>query len=138
VNRTPCHHGPPPTRRCVECELNTVKAEAKALREALARAAGRGGPPGWPSREKQYGDALDWIEVRRFAQAMEAELRANAHKGGWSTCSTGYLLRRLGQEVGELRRALNSRASRETVLSEAADVANFAMMIADVYEPEPR
>ena len=85
-------------------------------------------------------------EVREFARHMEAKLRENDHKGGWNDCERGWLLRRLGQEVGELRRALRANeqrlqraawtdigrdASRRRIAREAADVANFAMMIAD-------
>ena len=68
--------------------------------------------------------------VQWFARQMEAKLRENDHKGGWDDCELGWLLRRLGQEVGELRRALKKE---KHVVREAADVANFAMMIADVW-----
>lgn len=77
-------------------------------------------------------------EVQRFAAAMERELRANDHKGGWRNDAPGRLLRRLWQEADELARALDAHKtdpSAETsarVASEAADVGNFAMMIADV------
>lgn len=70
-----------------------------------------------------------------FVQVMERKLRANAHKGGWRACSDAYLLRRLGEEKAELVAAIRRGAARAEVLAEAADVANFAMMIADTYEP---
>jgi NTP pyrophosphatase (non-canonical NTP hydrolase) len=73
------------------------------------------------------------VNVFEFAGAMSKELERNSHKGGWSRETYGYLLNRLKQEVAELRRAVRGRESPESVLSEAADVANFAMMIADVY-----
>jgi NTP pyrophosphatase (non-canonical NTP hydrolase) len=68
-------------------------------------------------------DELAW-----FAQQMERELRDNDWKDHWSTCSQRWLLNRLKQETAELERALTT--GRE-IASEAADVANFAMMIAD-------
>ncbi len=79
-------------------------------------------------------------EVNRFAKLMERKLRANDHKGGWERETTAYLSRRLGQELKELRGAvarLNGSTDPTpeqvaTVGKEAADVANFAMMIADV------
>lgn len=89
-------------------------------------------------------------EVAAFAQALEAQLRANDHKSGWKGDSVSSLMERLKEEVDELVKALCShlieygRAKRGTeepllfadtefeVLKEAADVANFAMMIADV------
>jgi NTP pyrophosphatase (non-canonical NTP hydrolase) len=81
-------------------------------------------------------------EVLAFAQAMEVELRENDGKGGWEDCGTEWLLHRMTEERRELTEAVKRRhaalgatSKRETaaaVLSEAADVANFAMMIADV------
>jgi NTP pyrophosphatase (non-canonical NTP hydrolase) len=80
-------------------------------------------------------------EVQWFAQAMEKELRENDHKGGWSATSFTELIQRLHEESGELARAVDEflRALVEQrmqdgthVLAEAADVANFAMMIADI------
>lgn len=70
-------------------------------------------------------------EVLWFAQAMERELQANDHKSHWSGCEVTYLLRRLRDEMGELDRALSNGAPSERIISEAADVANFAMMVAD-------
>ena len=73
-------------------------------------------------------------EVAAFAQAMEAQLRANDHKPGWKDEDRGDLMERLHDEVGELEVELVYRGSRRPglVLKEAADVANFAMMVADV------
>ena len=69
-------------------------------------------------------------EVVWFAQEMETNLRANDCKGGWDGCSPKWLMNRLRQETAELRRAIE-HGNPEAILSEAADVANFAMMIAD-------
>ncbi len=71
-----------------------------------------------------------------FTQACERKLRLNRHKGGWQNTTMAYLLRRLAQEKGELVRAVRANRPRAEVLEEAADVANFAMMIADVYAPK--
>ena len=65
-----------------------------------------------------------------FAQVMEKKLRENDHKSGWSKMSYNELLVRLRQETDELARAIGS-GSDSAVVSEAADVANFAMFIAD-------
>jgi NTP pyrophosphatase (non-canonical NTP hydrolase) len=58
---------------------------------------------------------------------MEQKLRENSHKAHWRDCSREWLMSRLLDEVEELRAAVTS----EDVAREAADVANFAMMIAD-------
>ncbi len=68
-------------------------------------------------------------EVRAFAGLMEAKLRENDHKPGWKHDDPYALFRRLCEEVGELRAALKKPFA---VAGETADVANFAMMIADV------
>lgn len=70
-------------------------------------------------------------EVLRFAQAMEEELRRNDHKGGWKNMTDVSLILRIQEECDELKMVTwNDRPARE-ILSEAADVANFAMMLAD-------
>lgn len=75
-------------------------------------------------------------EIRKFAEHMEARLAANDHKGGWSRCKLKWLLGRLEGEVAELRGIVESYCAGfgdddEHLIREAADVANFAMMIAD-------
>jgi len=75
-------------------------------------------------------------EVADFAKLMEEALRANEHKGGWRDSTFKYLLDKLAEETNELRIACVSASSDHTgyldaVQKEAADVANFAMMIAD-------
>ena len=78
--------------------------------------------------------AMQWrAEVVMLACAMEARLRANEYKGGWKEMRAGWLLNLLRVEVEELCEALDTRGPAE-VWHEAADVANFAMMIADVFE----
>lgn len=84
-------------------------------------------------------------EVQRFAELMESKLRENTHKGGWDHEGPGYFSKRIGDEMRELRSVLDeyrvahrARPSavtddlRRRIGREAADVANFAMMIADV------
>jgi len=71
-------------------------------------------------------------EVAAFAQAMEAQLKANDHKPGWKSDSLDSLHRRLIEEADELLEEIDKDAwTPEGVTREAADVANFAMMLAD-------
>lgn len=100
-----------------------------------------------------------WVDA--FADEMEAKLAENRDKGdrdGWAIEPARWLLSRLKEEVAELEVALDKPAGacgcrtvdecrhighfrdEEEILGECADVANFAMMIADVaggLEPEP-
>lgn len=82
--------------------------------------------------------------VLRFAARMEERLRANDHKPGWSEDYLADLASRIDRETAELRRALKgpelfpgsmadnySAGQLQVIIKEAADVANFAMMIAD-------
>ena len=75
-------------------------------------------------------------EVRAFAALMERELRENDWKGGWKGCDVSYLRDRLAQEYAEAILAADYYQSygtmQERVASEAADVANIAMMLCDV------
>lgn len=76
--------------------------------------------------------------VQAFAVAMEAKLAENRHKGdrtGWLEVNPLLLLARLHKELEELERAIQgvgtARYINDDVIREAADVANYAMMIAD-------
>lgn len=74
-------------------------------------------------------------ELERFAKHIEETLRLNDQKGGWVNCPLSYLLRKLGEETGELAGACcsgnNAEQQREMMMNEAADVAAIAMMIYD-------
>ncbi len=108
----------------------TARAEASEQREAGLRAQVDGLRP----------------EVLAFAHLMEAQLRANDHKPGWKEEFADELFPRIQEEAEELREAIAHHGRQVSwgemalflpqsiaeVGREAADVANFAMMIADV------
>lgn len=72
-------------------------------------------------------------EVKAFALAMETVLRSNDYKGGWKDSGQEYLRSRLNEERIELTEMVLLRPDdKVSILVEAADVANFAMMVADV------
>lgn len=79
-------------------------------------------------------------EVMDFAVLMERELRNNDHKGGWKECDAYELAQRVTEEANELlpealQASIHSPVPsefRDSVGEEAADVANMAMMVADV------
>ena len=76
-------------------------------------------------------------EVRLFAELMEKELQAHDDRPGWDDEELSWLFKRLGEEVDELFEAIQEDSQVGILLDpvlvgkEAADVANFAMMIAD-------
>ena len=73
-------------------------------------------------------------EVMKFARCMERELRENDYKGGWKHDTMDSLLKRLNQESEEIQTSINRAHNYRLIVHECADVANFAMMIANVAE----
>ncbi len=70
--------------------------------------------------------------VKWFAEKMEDKLKANDHKTGWINDDWDELYDRLLEESKELYRECGKFTKDESkIIGEAADVANFAMMIAD-------
>ena len=77
-----------------------------------------------------------WPTVEKLAEQMHKNL--NAHKGenpaGWENVREGFLLNRLADELEEFREVAITGSSPERLWSEAADAANFLMMLCDNYE----
>jgi NTP pyrophosphatase (non-canonical NTP hydrolase) len=74
-----------------------------------------------------------WPYVLKFALEMEKKLAKNRHKGNaenWQMAGAKILFRLLRDEVDELAEALDHCVPEDSI-KECADVANFAMMIAD-------
>lgn len=121
-------------RKCVGWD--SAEDGARAALESAIRAALRA------SRERR-GEELR-PEVAAFARAMEAKLRKHDKSrgaGGWKNDDPSRLLARLDEESEELGLAvspLSKQRKKAEVLSEAADVGNFAMMVADVCGALPR
>lgn len=64
------------------------------------------------------------------------KLRVNCHKYHWYDVTFSNLLIFLKQEVTELEQAVIDDLDEEEVWKEAADVANFAAMVADKYKQQ--
>ena len=78
-----------------------------------------------------------WNCVVAFADQMEAKLERNRHKGdreGWLKDTPSDLLKQLREEVDELELAIARNYPPWCITGEAADVGNFAMMVADCYD----
>lgn len=70
-------------------------------------------------------------EVIAFAHDMECRLRANDYKGDWGEETLSWLRDQAQIEMEELSVAL-CEETIDRIIEEAADVANFCMMIADI------
>ncbi len=71
-------------------------------------------------------------ELLWFAGRMEEKLKANDHKLTWRSCRRSDMLRRISGELTELQNAIRTRRPTDEIIDEAADVANFCMMVADL------
>ncbi len=126
----------------VRTELVAMTADrdtqARQLREAVKEVeeltlAQRPSPePEDEDLDAQYTGPALRHSVYRFALHMESKLREHDDKGarGWLKSDIDWLFVRLRDEVNELGEALVDNDSAETI-RESADVANYAMMIAD-------
>lgn len=68
--------------------------------------------------------------VKTMKEKMK-ENEINKGKRGWLNCHYSFLTYRLIEEVKELTDSIDDRKDKEHIKKEAADVANFAMMIHD-------
>lgn len=69
--------------------------------------------------------------LHRFFDAMIYKLRKNAHKGKWEGMDIVSSLARLKDETSELCTAIEE-SNHVEILLEAADVANFALILAAI------
>jgi len=116
----------PEEKPCDHCDFNERDAQmADAIMKAKKAERGRVRP-----------------EVWQFALLMEKKLQENDHKEHWSKCNQEYLLKRLDEEVQELHKCFffyspgdmnffMDGQHEDKIPGEAADVANFAMMLWD-------
>lgn len=78
---------------------------------------------------------LDESAVEWFSTVMLKKLRENRYKQHWSELDLAYLINRLKEELLELEDELpntkNNMIDIDAAIFECADVANFAMMVAD-------
>ena len=79
--------------------------------------------------KSEVGKTINWFG-RRMQLKMEA--RKDKHPDGWRVVPQSFMYRRLAEEVGELAEAMIKCATSAEVINEAVDVANCAMMIADI------
>ena len=82
---------------------------------------------------KEHQKGMIKNSVGWFSYLMTNELMKHLARPGWKHETIAYLEDRLGEEIAELCDAIESNQPKDVVEKEAADVANFLMMIADIY-----
>jgi NTP pyrophosphatase (non-canonical NTP hydrolase) len=70
-------------------------------------------------------------DLQRFFDAMVYKLRRNAHKGKWEDVPLDRAFQALRGETMELQQAIVTGSTSE-ILMEAADVANQALIAANI------
>ena len=86
-----------------------------------------------PEDTVEDGPRLPRPALVTFAEEMERKMALNDDKPSFRLESTNALLQKLRMEVRELEDAIKMVEPPARVLEEAADVANFAYMIAELY-----
>lgn len=72
-------------------------------------------------------------ELAAFTAECQRKLDLNAYKGTWKDENPWWLLDRIEEEIEELAAELSKlRRNVESIRSECCDIANFALMVADV------
>ncbi len=71
-------------------------------------------------------------ELAAFTRLMESRLRENAGRGDWRTFNFYYLAACLTSNVGHMIKAFQADKP-DAVLKSAADAANYAMMVSDLF-----
>ncbi|KXI78643.1 hypothetical protein ACS52_11525 [Bacillus cereus] len=76
-------------------------------------------------------------EVSWFAEHMESKLQENEHKTGWTDCSVEFLSSQIRKNLNELDSMFaelpaNYSVFSTNVIRQCSDIANYAMMIADI------
>ena len=70
-------------------------------------------------------------ELKLFTDAMRYKLEKNTHRGKWEDLSVERALELLKVEVLELERAIKEDRAVE-ILLEGADIANYALIVANI------
>ena len=87
-------------------------------------------------------------EIKWFCEEMENKLKKNDYKTHWTKTWVPNLFMSLSSEVSELKKLKHkyslggetkvekplTKTDRKNIVGECADIANYAMMIADIYK----
>lgn len=129
--------------RALRAEIDLGKAvQARADRDTVKRLGACVGVWAmlWSRAYRNRGpgqDALGTADVAAmvpdFANAMEQRLRANDHKAGWKRDSVESLVDQMRASQKKLALSMHGKESVAVVGRRAANLANFAMMVADRY-----
>jgi hypothetical protein len=130
--------GSDPRFRTVDEFVNAEKDRMKQYHDSIDRLTGtekEGGAkaPSFSFYVNLDGDLAQYgPDIRRFIDAMVYKLEKNAHKGRWEGLSIEEAFDLLKREVQELDVEVHGTRNMIKTTLEAADVANFALMVAAI------
>ncbi len=116
--------------------LMNLGVSTKKVHKAILDLLGIAIKPGITVQGKQLCDAVKTPScepresIKNFAQHMESALVENEHKGGWQGCEMSHFIKCLKKQLQDLMLSLADR-DNERITKEAADIANFCMMISE-------
>ena len=119
---------------CEECEECSADTCPKSIEEVGEKGSGMQITEVLEGWFIDLGKCTPWVIarplVKAFAKEMEKQLSANEHKGGWEKSSSVSLLDDLKRNYERLKWSIN-RGGQEEATRRAANIANFAMMLAE-------
>lgn len=93
---------------------------------------------GIPVRFRYPRFAVDLGALDAFRERMAKKLLKNASKGGWDHESMESLIAGIERELAEMKQAIANGEAGPRIANEAADVANYCMMVADRFDGRQR
>jgi hypothetical protein len=130
--------GSDPRFRTVDEFVNAEKDRMKQYHDSIDRLTGTEKEGGAKAPSFSFYVNLDGAlaqygpDIRRFIDAMVYKLEKNAHKGRWEGLSIEQAFDLLKREVQELDVEVHGTRNMIKTTLEAADVANFALMVAAI------
>lgn len=122
------------------CHVTTSKSGVVFIRGA-SDACGRIGLTAYLNDDDWESYSAEMVEEQEYERLLDAQkelqltkLQQNSHKSGWLAghgCSLSDLVDMLEEEVTELKDGIINGENSYALGFECADIANFAMMIAD-------
>jgi hypothetical protein len=91
-----------------------------------------------PVRFRYPKFAVDLDALDAFRERMAKKLLKNASKGGWDHESMEDLVAGIERELSEMKQAIANGEAGPRIANEAADVANYCMMVADRFDGRQR
>lgn len=77
--------------------------------------------------------------VAMFTKKMQGQFEANQHKGDWRTngVNVEHIIEQTKKKLETIEAVVRNRSPKVKIEAEAADLADWALMLADIYRQVP-